>query len=203
MASRPLYQTEAEQRYSQIAQGIKYRYFYVFRQGDNYDGVAELKFTFVGDSDTWIDWNGSSVKGLWINSLPVQDIVFEASRIQLKHELLKKDQENSVWVHFHNLYSNDGDGLVAYTDSDDGKQYLYAQTEPFTGNRVCPLFDQPDLKATFELFAIGDKEWKIITGEQQVEESTFEEFLVKTTESGDDQGFIDLAKATFANENKE
>ena len=67
-------------------------------------------------------------------------------------------------VHFYNLYSDDGNGLVTYTDSEK-QQYLYTQTEPYSGNRVCPLFDQPDLKATFELFAAGDKDWLIVTGE--------------------------------------
>ena len=42
----------------------------------------------------------------------------------------------------------------------DGKQYLYTQFEPYYANRVFPLFDQPDLKATMRLSVLSPSDWK-------------------------------------------
>ena len=52
----PLTQTEAIQRFENIGQDIKYRYFYDFKGGDSYEGLAELNFEYKAGNDIWIDW---------------------------------------------------------------------------------------------------------------------------------------------------
>jgi len=124
-----------------------------------------------------LDFEGKAIDAVWINGEST-DPLFQNFRVVLPHSKLRTDQKNIVRVEFTNLYSKDGNGLQGYTDNEN-KQYLYTQSEPFYGNKVVPLFDQPDLKATFELFAVGPNDWNIVTGEVQKESLTFSEFLAK------------------------
>ena len=72
--------------------------------------------------------------------------------------------KNSIQIHITNDYYNDGSGIHTYTDI-DSKQYIYTESEPHYGNRIAPIFDQPDLKGTFQLTATAPSDWKVITTE--------------------------------------
>jgi len=195
--NQPLKQTEAESRFLSISQPIQYRCFYNFRSGTQYDGLTEILFTYTPGQDIWIDWQGDEVLSLRINSIICETFEFDGSRIHVKEKVLA-DGVNTITLHFKNTYSTDGSGLVTYTDGEN-QQYLYTQTEPYFGNRVCPLFDQPDLKATFELFAIGDPQWQIITGEHEKEHSTFAEFKAsQIAEEDPAHSFLTLVKDTYS-----
>lgn len=56
------------------------------------------------------------------------------------------------------------------TDS-DGKQYVYTTTEPYFGNRVFPMFDQPNLKASYHLIACAPEDWTVISNNLLVKKS--------------------------------
>jgi aminopeptidase N len=63
---------------------------------------------------------------------------------------------NNVIVEYKTTYDNDGNGCVSFIDVDQ-KQYIYTQFEPYYANRVFPIFDQPDLKATMKLNILSPK----------------------------------------------
>ena len=48
-------------------------------------------------------------------------------------------------------YSRSGEGLHRFTDPADGNVYLYSDLETFDAHRVYACFDQPDMKAIYEL----------------------------------------------------
>ena len=48
-------------------------------------------------------------------------------------------------------YSRSGEGLHRFTDPADGRVYLYSDLETFDAHRVYACFDQPDMKASYEL----------------------------------------------------
>ena len=47
-------------------------------------------------------------------------------------------------------------------DPEDGEEYLYTNFEPYEAHRLFPCFDQPDIKATYELSVTAPAEWEII-----------------------------------------
>lgn len=70
-------------------------------------------------------------------------------------------------MQIYNLYRSDGEGLHSFTDKVDNQQYLYTQFEVDYARFVFPCFDQPDLKATWQLRGLIPEDWDIISNEYQ------------------------------------
>lgn len=70
---------------------------------------------------------------------------------------------NVVIVDADCRYSNTGEGLHRFIDPIDGETYLYSQFETADAKRMFACFDQPDLKATFEMRVTAPKHWKVIS----------------------------------------
>jgi aminopeptidase N len=66
-----------------------------------------------------------------------------------------------VTVLYNSEFNNDQSGLISFTDN--GKQFLYTDFEPYGANRVFPCFDQPDLKAYMNLTVVGPDQWRILS----------------------------------------
>jgi aminopeptidase N len=79
---------------------------------------------------------------------------------------------NRIDVAFTHKHSTNGQGLHRFVDPEDKRVYLYSQFEAFSAHRMFPCFDQPDLKATFELEVEAPKDWEVIstTAERDVTE---------------------------------
>ncbi len=70
---------------------------------------------------------------------------------------------NVIEVLYRRAYSTDGMGLHHFKDRDSGRRYLYSQFEAYEANKVFPLFDQPDIKATYTLTVQAPLQWQVIT----------------------------------------
>ena len=62
-------------------------------------------------------------------------------------------------------YSRTGEGLHKFTDPADGKDYLYTQFEPAMAMRTFACFDQPDLKATYEIAVTAPERYVVVLNE--------------------------------------
>jgi aminopeptidase N len=62
------------------------------------------------------------------------------------------------WVGAECAYSRSGEGLHRFADPADGNVYMYSDLETFDANRVYACFDQPDMKAHFELTVRAPRE---------------------------------------------
>src|SRR5437868_7194079 len=62
-------------------------------------------------------------------------------------------------------YSRSGEGLHRFVDPVDQSVYLYTQFETADAHRMYTCFDQPDLKATFELSVWAPEGWQVVTNE--------------------------------------
>ncbi len=60
-------------------------------------------------------------------------------------------------------FSRTGEGLHRFIDPADGKIYLYSQFELADARRMFACFDQPDLKATWQLSVLGPEDWIVIS----------------------------------------
>ena len=60
-------------------------------------------------------------------------------------------------------YSHSGEGLHRFTDPADGRVYLYSDLETFDAHRVYACFDQPDMKATYELAVTAPADWQVVS----------------------------------------
>lgn len=74
-----------------------------------------------------------------------------------------KPGRNTVSVEFTREHSTNGEGLHRYVDKSDGRVYLYSHFEPAAAHQMFASFDQPDLKATYQLTATAPKDWQVIS----------------------------------------
>lgn len=63
-------------------------------------------------------------------------------------------------------YSHTGEGLHKFTDPADGKEYLYTQFEPAYAQLVFACFDQPDLKATYDISVTAPSKYVVVLNEE-------------------------------------
>ena len=60
-------------------------------------------------------------------------------------------------------YSNTGEGLHRFVDPVDDEVYLYSQFETADAKRMFACFDQPDLKATFDVKVTAPAHWQVVS----------------------------------------
>ena len=60
-------------------------------------------------------------------------------------------------------YSNTGEGLHRFVDPVDSEVYLYSQFETADAKRMFACFDQPDLKASFDITVTAPAHWQVIS----------------------------------------
>jgi aminopeptidase N len=72
-------------------------------------------------------------------------------------------EHNTVTVVADFAYTNTGEGLHRFVDPVDGEVYLYSQFEVPDSRRVFAVFEQPDLKATFQFTVTAPAEWQVIS----------------------------------------
>lgn len=130
---------------------------------DKFKGQNTITFSLKDtDSLLRLDHYEGEVTVLKVNG---QDVPLTAKKrywIELPKELLKLG-ENTVQVDYTQAYSKQGQGLHRFHDPQTKEVFLYSQFETFDANRFMPCFDQPDLKATWELTVEAPVKWEVIT----------------------------------------
>ena len=65
-------------------------------------------------------------------------------------------------------YSRTGEGLHRFVDPVDDRCYVYSQFETADARRMYACFEQPDLKATFQLTVIAPAHWTVLSNSPAV-----------------------------------
>ncbi len=71
--------------------------------------------------------------------------------------------ENVIKLDFTSPILTSGSAITRYVDKEDGAEYIYSLFVPSDASTAFPVFDQPDLKARFELVVRAPSEWKIVS----------------------------------------
>ncbi|MEO3754932.1 aminopeptidase N [Streptomyces sp. B6B3] len=111
-------------------------------------------------AETFVDLLAPRVHSVTLNgdALPV-DRIFDGTRIALAG----LRAENELTVDARCAYSRTGEGLHHFTDPEDGETYLYTQYEPADARRVLATFEQPDLKAPFDVEITAPAHWTVLS----------------------------------------
>lgn len=78
---------------------------------------------------------------------------------------------------------------------------MYIQSEPYWINRVCPLFDQPDLKGHMKFHFLAPQEWSIISNTNIDKNSKAQEFCKGSDHTEFEKAVIDKYGDSFGEEN--
>ena len=80
----------------------------------------------------------------------------------VSQKFLKKG-ENVIKINFASPIKTSGAAITRYVDKEDGAEYVYSLFVPSDASTAFPVFDQPDLKARFQLNVTAPKEWNIVS----------------------------------------
>ncbi len=155
-----LTQLEAEARAARIS-GVSYVLTLDLTAGaERYRGTSTIRFNDSGQGDTFLDLNGDTIESLELNGESIASPEWNGHRITLPGSLLQP--ENLLHISYENEYDHTGDGFHQFIDPEDGEEYLYSNFEPFSAHRLLPCFDQPDIKATYQLTISAPVDWEVI-----------------------------------------
>ncbi len=109
---------------------------------------------------TFIDLIAPAVHSIVFNGVELDPAKhFQDSRIALPD--LKPANELTVVADC--AYMNTGEGLHRFVDPEDGEIYLYSQFEVADTRRVFAVFEQPDVKGTFQFTITAPDHWHVIS----------------------------------------
>ena len=109
---------------------------------------------------TFIDAITDSVQKITLNGQELDPAKHsDNTRIQLPN----LQAQNELVIEARGKYSNTGEGLHRFVDPVDGEAYLYTQFEVPDSRRMFPVFEQPDLKATFEFHITAPSAWEVVS----------------------------------------
>ena len=156
-----LTQAEAELRSKQIA-NVDYQLDFNLPEKGSFSGKVQIRFDYNPSREgVRLDFHKGQISRLNINGKVATPDYNGHFLLIAPHQL--NPGSNEVVVEFARDYSRNGRGFHQFTDPEDGRSYVYTNLEPFEANKVFPCFDQPDLKATYEMKVIAPREWTVVT----------------------------------------
>jgi aminopeptidase N len=128
--------------------------------------------TFVSDTtirfgcaepgaSSFVDLHGAAVREITLNGQPLDPGSYDPEKGRIP--LPRLASANELRVVADAAYSRTGEGLHRFVDPVDQQVYLYTQFETCDAHRMYTCFDQPDLKARFELSVTAPADWQVIT----------------------------------------
>src|SRR5664279_3563610 len=107
---------------------------------------------------TFVDLTAPAVPEVTLNGRSLDpDLVFDGFRVAVDGLAAG----NELRVVADGAYMRTGEGLHRFVDPVDGEVYLYTQFETFDAHRIYACFDQPDLKAVFDLTVTAPAGWHV------------------------------------------
>ncbi|MEI6623694.1 MAG: aminopeptidase N, partial [Actinomycetes bacterium] len=109
---------------------------------------------------TWLDLIAEKVHSITLNGEQLDPAsAFDGARISLPGLL----PTNVVEIDADCRYMRTGEGLHRFIDPLDRQTYLYSQFEVADARRVFANFEQPSLKATWQLNVTGPSHWQVVS----------------------------------------
>ncbi len=136
--------------------------------------LADPDATFVSSStvefssaagSTWIDLVADAVLEATLDGQPLDTAAFDGARLPLS----LSEGAHELTVVALCRYSHTGEGLHRFIDPADQRLYLYTQFEVADARRMFANFEQPSLKATFQLSVVAPSSWTVVSNAAAVD----------------------------------
>ncbi|WP_280401528.1 aminopeptidase N [Nocardia carnea] len=121
---------------------------------------STVTFTAKPGSQTFIDIVARGIRSAVLNGKPLDIAEYDESTGITLPDLAER---NELVVEADCEYSHTGEGLHRFVDPADDAVYLYSQFETADAKRMFACFDQPDLKATFDIEVTAPADWKVVS----------------------------------------
>jgi len=139
---------------------IGYRLELDLDRGDTtFESASRVRFRCAEPgASTFLDVKPRLLHRVTLNGVEIDLTDFDGERIALTG----LTEENEVVVTATMRYSNDGQGLHRAVDPADDQHYVYGHCFLDAAPRVFGCFDQPDLKAPYEVSVTAPPEWIVL-----------------------------------------
>ncbi|MFE4668625.1 aminopeptidase N [Streptomyces sp. NPDC056716] len=136
---------------------------------DTFDSRTLIRFSARTDADTFVELKPAELRSVTLDGHPLDPDTLNGNRLPLQN-LTAGDHELHIDARMR--YSRTGEGMHRFTDPSDDETYVYTQLFMDDVQRVFAAFDQPDLKAVFDLTVTAPEGWTVLSNgitEQQHE----------------------------------
>ncbi|MEV4174985.1 aminopeptidase N [Nonomuraea sp. NPDC049709] len=132
-------------------------------EGDErFESVTTVRFAGTRPgSSTFIDLHGANVRKVTLNGEDLDVSAYDAEKGRFPLPSLA--ESNELIVDADCSYMRTGEGLHRFVDPVDQGVYLHSQFETADAHRMYACFDQPDLKATFQLTVLAPAGWEVVS----------------------------------------
>ena len=153
---------QARLRKARVAD-VHYQLFFDIASSEQFfTGRSILQFELsTADAPLTIDLSGAEIDRISVNTVEITND-YNGFFITIPAKALIIGS-NEIRVEYRHAFGKDGTGLHRFTDPEDGLTYLYTYLWPYYANRLFPAFDQPNLKATFDLQVKAPADWKVVS----------------------------------------
>jgi aminopeptidase N len=127
---------------------------------ETFASTTRVRFGARPGSATFIDAITKTVHSIILNGTPL-DVAAVNDGVRIHLDGLA--EENELEVVADAMYTNTGEGLHRFVDPVDQEVYLYSQFEVPDSRRVFAVFEQPDLKATFQFTVTAPAAWAVVS----------------------------------------
>ncbi|MFF0591718.1 aminopeptidase N [Streptomyces antibioticus] len=126
---------------------------------ETFESETAIRFTARADGTTFVELKPAELRSATLDGHPLDPALLTGNRLPLAGLTAG---EHELRVHATMRYSRTGEGMHRFTDPTDGETYLYTQLFMDDVQRVFTAFDQPDLKAVFELTVTAPDGWSVL-----------------------------------------
>jgi len=165
-----LTQQQAFKRSSRVSQ-VNYKLNFNLSNEESFSANSEITFKLNNNKiPLTIDLNKAQITSIVVNgeAFSAEQLLtsYNSWFITLAPQYLIEGS-NKVTVNFIRKHSTNGEGLHRFKDPVDDKVYLYSHFEPAAAQQMFALFDQPDIKATFEMTVSAPKGWVVLSATKE------------------------------------
>ncbi|MGX1562632.1 aminopeptidase N, partial [Streptomyces sp. NPDC055509] len=126
---------------------------------ETFDSRTLIRFSARSDGDSFVEVRPDELRSITLDGHPLDPEALDGNRLPLRNLTAG---EHELRVHALMRYSRTGEGMHRFTDPTDGETYVYTQLFMDDVQRVFAAFDQPDLKAVFELSVRAPEGWTVL-----------------------------------------
>ncbi len=156
-----LSQADAAARAARVS-NVDYVLDFTLTGKESFSATTTLSFDLKDKgSALTIDLDKATIKSLKVNGRDVTPH-YNGWFITLAAQDLKQGR-NTVTVAYERPHSTNGEGLHRMVDPVDGRVYTYSHFEPAAAHQMFAVFDQPDLKGTYQVNVSAPADWQVIS----------------------------------------
>ncbi|MEV0181352.1 aminopeptidase N [Streptomyces sp. NPDC050625] len=126
---------------------------------ETFDSRTVIRFGARTAGDTFVELKPAELRSVTLDGQPLDPETLDQDRLPLKGLTAG---EHELRLDAVMRYSRTGEGMHRFTDPTDGETYAYTQLFMDDVQRVFAAFDQPDLKAVFELTVKAPEGWTVL-----------------------------------------